>query len=588
MKIFKTVKKFSLILSKHQKLRIVELFFLMVLGGFLESVSVSLVLPFMKIAMNGDEMMEKDIVKTICSLLGITSTKGFLVLFSISIAVLYIFKNFYLLFEYNIQYRFVYGNMFDMQKRLLTNFIHRPYEYFLHVNSAEIVRILNVDVANTFGMLSTLLFMFSEILVSSMLAITVFVMAPGITAVMVVILLVLLFVVNTFVKPILKKSGSEQQSAGTGMNKWLIQSIQGIKEIKVMKSEPFFQDNYFVYGEQYIRSLRKYQILTITPRFLIEAISMASMFIVLGVLIFRNNDIEALIPIITVIAMAAMRLLPSANRISTSLGTIAFCEPMLDKLIDSLKIISGKDEVSLSMDLDYDDEYLQKNGKIECSDDIRLNEITYKYEDAADYVLKDASMDIKIGESIGIIGESGAGKTTAVDIILGLLRPQSGHVLVDGIDIRNNMEDWLARIGYIPQMIFMLDDTIRANVVFGVPDFRYTDEDIWEALKEASLDEFVRGLPDGINTEIGERGVRLSGGQRQRIGIARALFRKPDILFFDEATSALDNATESAIMESIEKLHGKKTMIIIAHRLSTIEACDHVYRVENKKIVQER
>ena len=192
------------------------------------------------------------------------------------------------------------------------------------------------------------------------------------------------------------------------------------------------------------------------------------------------------------------------------------------------------------------------------------------------------------GESIGIVGNSGAGKTTLVDIILGLLKPQSGQVFVDGLDIEHDMKGWHNCVGYIPQMIFMLDDSIRNNVCFGIDEKDIDEERLWMTLRDASLYEFVNNLPEGVNTQIGERGVRLSGGQRQRIGIARALYRNPSVLVFDEATSALDNDTEMAIMDSIHSLHGNKTMIIIAHRLSTIEACDHIYRVDNEKVIKER
>lgn len=197
-------------------------------------------------------------------------------------------------------------------------------------------------------------------------------------------------------------------------------------------------------------------------------------------------------------------------------------------------------------------------------------------------------MVIPVGKSIGIVGASGSGKTTAIDILLGLLPPQAGNVLVDGVDIRKNYGCWLAHLGYILQMIFMLDDTIRANVAFGISDKEVDDAQVWKALEEAQLKEFVQSLPDGLDTTIGERGVRLSGGQRQRIGIARALYMDPDLLIFDEATSALDNETEAAIMDSINALHGRKTLVIIAHRLTTIEECDIVYRVEHGKIKKER
>ena len=231
---------------------------------------------------------------------------------------------------------------------------------------------------------------------------------------------------------------------------------------------------------------------------------------------------------------------------------------------------------------------MNTKGKITFNQQIELSNINYQYPTGKTDVLSDACLSIHKGESVGIVGASGSGKTTAVDVLLGLLRPQNGKVLVDGTDIQLDMDGWLKQIGYIPQSIFMLDGDIRENVVFGLPKREIDDVRVWEVLKEAAIDDFVRTLPEGLDTQLGERGVRLSGGQRQRIGIARALYSDPEVLFFDEATSALDNDTEAAIMDSINHLQGSKTMVIIAHRLSTIEGCDHIYRVENGKIEKER
>lgn len=588
MSLFRVIGKFRLILSRHQKLRVVELGILMVIGGLLEACSVSLVLPFMDAAMNPEAVMGKAYVRWICRLLGVDTHRMFLMLLAIILAAVYILKNIYLLFEYNIQYRFVYGNMFEMQKRLLYHFIHRPYEYFLKVNSGEIIRIVNMDTPLTFDLLSTILAFFSETIVSLMLITTVFILSPHITATMTVLLLLLLLTINQTLKPVLKKVGVEHQASAAGMNKWLLQSIQGIKELKVMSRESFFQENYDGYGQRYVRTQRKSQILSIVPRFFIEALCMSAMFLILAVLLYGGAALTEIVPIVSALAMAAVRLMPSVNRMSGALATISYREVMIDKLIENLKDISGREGRSLMVDLMYRERERGKEGSLAFKKEFGFQGITYHYPDSEKDVLRDASMTIAAGESVGIVGESGAGKTTAVDIILGLLRPEKGHVLVDGHDIMSDIENWLAQVGYIPQMIFLLDDTIRTNVSFGRPESEFTDDDVWHALEDASLAEFVRQLPEGLDTEIGERGVRLSGGQRQRIGIARALFRNPNVLIFDEATSALDSNTESAIMESIHRLHGKKTMIIIAHRLTTIEACDHIFRVEEGKIRKER
>lgn len=488
--------------------------------------------------------------------------------------------------EYNIQYRFVYGNMFEMQRRILNIFIHRPYEFFLSVDSGEVIRIINGDTAGVFSLLLTLLSLFTEIVVSAMLVVSIFVITPVVTICIAVLLIILLIFIYTVVKPVLRNAGLEQQKSSAGMNKWLLQSIHGIKEIKVMRKEHFFQDNYDKNGRIYIKSLRKSQTLGIVPRFLIEGICMGVMFIVVAVLIYKGANLEEVIPMLTAVAMAAIRLLPSVNRVSAAMSSVAYGEPMLDKVIENLQALNGDD--IFPSDTAENDIYI-KNRKIpDFCNNINFSRISYHYPDSSSNVLSEASMVIRKGESVGIVGASGAGKTTSVDIILGLLHPQKGQVLIDGFDIKNNMAGWLNQIGYIPQTIFMLDDSIRANVAFGEPKENISDEDVWRALKESALDEFVKNLPEGIETQIGERGMRLSGGQRQRIGIARALYRNPEVLIFDEATSALDNDTEAAIMESIHSLHGKRTMIIIAHRLTTIEACDHIYRAENEKLVLER
>lgn len=553
----------------------------MVIGGFLETCSVSLILPFMDAVMEPEAAMEKWYARLICRIFGLQIPQTYLMFLAIALAVLYIVKNVYLMIEYNVQHRFVYGNMFILQERLLDTFIHRPYEYFLHVSSGDVIRIIGSDTAAAFSLLVDLLSLFTELVVSLMLAAAIFVITPVVTLCIAALLLVIMLFIFVVLKPILRRMAVSQQKNAAGMNKWLLQSIQGIKELKVMQKENFFKESYNHCGKAYVQSLRWNQTLRSLPRFIIEGVCMGAMFIVVAVLIGNSVELQSIIPMLTAVAMAAIRLLPSVNRVSGSLNQIAYSEPMLDKVIENMRILEEEPAQT-----DAAIRHTQSVPKLQKTLDFA--HITYHYPNAEELVLSDASMTIRRGESVGIVGPSGAGKTTSVDIILGLLDPQEGHVLVDGVDIKNGLPVWLSQIGYIPQMIFMLDDTIRANVAFGVSEREIDDEHVWCALREAALEEFVRSLPEGLDTQIGERGVRLSGGQRQRIGIARALYQNPEILIFDEATSALDNETESAIMESIHSLHGTKTMIIIAHRLTTIEACDHIFCVEQGKIRQER
>ena len=318
---------------------------------------------------------------------------------------------------------------------------------------------------------------------------------------------------------------------------------------------------------------------------MIETVAIAGMILYMMMRLLQGAEVVDIMPQITLLAIAAMRLIPCANRINNHLTSIAYFEPFFMGVSDNLQ------EEIRDESIDYNEETYRKKqdvDKLEIRDKIELKGITYKYPNTDVLIFDRADMEIPIGKSVGIVGTSGSGKTTVVDIMLGLLRLQSGEILADGVEVRNYYASWLKNIGYIPHTIFMVDSSIRKNVAFGYADEDIDDDKVWEALKEAQLDEFVRGLPDGLDTGIGERGIRISGGQRQRIGIARALYEDPEVLVLDEATSALDGETEAAIMDSINRLHGRKTLVIIAHRLQTIEKCDMVYRIENGKAVRER
>lgn len=580
MQIIRILKKFRLILSRHQKFRIIELAILMIFGGFLEMMSVSLILPFMNAVMEPEKIMKNEIVAFVCEMFDLHHYRTFLVLLAFVLAFIFIFKNVFLLFQLNIQNRFISNNQFSVQCRLLHNFITRPYEYFLGIESGEVLRIISGDTAGTFTLLSNIMMFFSEMVVSATLIVTIFIISPVVTLGMAAMLVVMVILIMLVLRPILTRATQKSQQANAGMSKWLLQSIQGIKELKIMRREEFFEEEYNKNGQVSVRMSRRTMTLGQIPRFMLEAVAMSSFLIVIGIMIYKGVDMEEVIPILSVVAMAAIRLLPSANRISQCMAQMASGEPYLDKMLENLK------EVSSYTDGETVEEQPGAVGRLD--KEFGFNGVDYRYPSGDSDVLAGADIVIHNGESVGIVGASGAGKTTAVDILLGLLRPKEGKVCVDGTDIRLDMDGWLSQIGYIPQMIFMLDGTIRENVAFGVPEDEVDDDRVREVLRQAALSEFVDSLSDGLDTRLGERGVRLSGGQRQRIGIARALYTDPSILFFDEATSALDNDTETAIMESINSLHGTKTMVIIAHRLTTIEGCDHIFRVENGKVIKER
>ena len=377
------------------------------------------------------------------------------------------------------------------------------------------------------------------------------------------------------------KAGKDNQDYYSGLFKWISQTVQGIKEVKITCKEKYFVSEYRKCGKGYVGAVQRYSLYNQIPKLLIEPVCITVMVGYMIFLVLSGESTENMIDVFGTLAAAALVLLPCVNRINNQINSIAYFEPFFMGVSDNLQDEINGEKVDMSFATDEEE-------KLPVKDIIEMKDITYSYPNTERLIFDHADLTIPVGASVGIVGTSGAGKSTVVDILLGLLEVKTGTIFADGVDTKQHYRKWLKNIGYIPQMIFMLDDTIRKNVAFGVPEDKIDEKRLWDALKEAQLDEFVKTLPEGLETSIGERGIRLSGGQRQRIGIARALYNNPEVLILDEATSALDNDTEKAIMDSINRLHGKKTLIIIAHRLQTIEKCDMVYRVEDGKAKRER
>jgi ABC-type multidrug transport system fused ATPase/permease subunit len=467
---------------------------------------------------------------------------------------------------------------------MMKNFIRRDYEFFLSADTAVIQRSITSDVNNMYALIQALLTLVSEAIVFLGIAAVLIKQDPLMAAIITVLLVITLLIIKIFIKPVMKKAGEENQEYYSGLFKHIAQTVMGIKEVKVAGREKQFVEDYKTCGYGYVNAVQKYTVINNIPRLIIEVVCMGGVVLYFLYLYLHGGDAAASIVTLSAFALGLSRLMPCANRINNQLNNIAYFEPFFMGVTDNLQdeIQAGKTDIS-SLE--------PPTEKLPATKEITMTDITFHYANTRGVnILEHANLTIPIGTSVGIVGTTGAGKSTIVDILLGLLKAQEGEIRVDGVNIfeNGNYRKWLKNVGYIPQSIFMLDDTIRKNVAFGIPDDEIDDERVWEALKEAQLDEFVKTLPDGIETGIGERGLQISGGQRQRIGIARALYDDPEVLVMDEATSALDNETEKAIVESINRLQGTKTMIIIAHRLQTIEKCDAVYRIENKQVIKER
>lgn len=575
------------LLDKKQKHKMVLLVFLMLIGAVLETLGVSMILPVMSVVMEENAVQKHAYLQVICDLFHIAydDTRTLMILVMVGLIVIFAVKNVFLFFQQKVQLKFVYTNQFATSRRMMINFMERPYEYYLNADTSVIQRSITSDVNNMYGLILSLLQLVSEGIVFVCLIAVSLVSDVMMSITVALLLVVVLAIIKWVLKPIMRKAGEENQDYYSGLYKWIDQSVMGIKEIKIANKENYFINEYAKCGEGYVNAVQRYNLYNATPRLLIETVALAGMIFYMMIQLLSGVQVTAILPQLTLLALVAMRLIPCANRINNHLTSISYFEPFFMGVSDNLQ------EEIRDESIDYNAASYQKKvevQKLEIRHNIQLKDIVYKYPNTETLIFDRANMEIPIGKSVGIVGTSGAGKTTIVDILLGLLQIQSGEILADGVEVREHYQSFLKDIGYIPQTIFMIDSTIRKNVAFGVADEDINDAKVWRALQEAQLDEFVRGLPDGLDTSIGERGIRISGGQRQRIGIARALFEDPEVLVLDEATSALDNETEAAIMESINMLHGKKTLIIIAHRLQTIEKCDMVYRVEKGQVTIER
>ena len=584
MKKITLLGKVRAIFDRKQKWQLVGLGIMIFIGGLLETLGVSAMIPVVQALLAPDELMgyidRIPVVKNLCDALSITTVKQVTMALLYGMMAIYVIKNLYILLLTYMQNTFITKNRNRMISRVMAEFLNRPYEKYLGADIPTVFRITDSDIPQTFSLILAMLQLASEVVVSCLIFMVLLLNDPGMTLFIIAVFgLLTLFIVKVF-KPRLNRIGARNQAIQSRIAKWRIQATYGLKDVKVLNREEFYVRNYYETGKVGAEVARNYAVLNNMPRLLIETVFIVSVLGFLVVYINGGGDITAMVTTISAFAIAAVRVLPSVNRINTYITEIAYTQPSLDFVYDNLQE-GMKTDAMLAERRAY-----SQVEKLKLDHQIELDHISFHYPDSDKNIFEDAHMIVPKGKSVGIIGTSGAGKSTIVDILLGLLHAQTGTITCDGVDIFKNYESWLAQIGYIPQSIYLIDESIRDNIAFGIDADKIDEKRIWEVLEEAQLKEFVEELPEGLDTTIGDRGVRLSGGQRQRIGIARALYNDPEILVFDEATSALDNDTEAAVMEAVNSFHGRKTMIIIAHRLNTIEKCDMIYKVENMKLVK--
>lgn len=568
------IKKLGHILDKKQKRGLVILGIMIFFGGLAETLSVSALIPMISIIIIPEKFMEIKPVQDVMNYFHITNVQPLIYILLFGLMGVYALKNLYLLALTKVQSKYIATNRNKMISKVLRQFLYRPYEFYLDADIPTVFRLTDSDIPQTFGLILAILNLSSELIVAVFLTILMFVSDWKMTGFLLMVCLLITFLLTKVVKPKLANIGEKNLHVQSRIAKWRIQAIYGIKDVKVLHREDFFADNYENNGKIGASYSEKYSVLNGLPRLLIETVFMVGILAYIAIYMGSGGDMSELILKLTVEGGAAMRLMPSVNRINTYLGDIAYNSPSMNYLYENIRLNESYEKRTSG----------GKTGAISLKDKIELKNITYAYPNTDTNIFTNASLEVPAGKSVGIIGSSGAGKSTLVDILLGLLTVKQGEITCDGVNIFEHYEEWLSHIGYIPQSIYLVDESIRDNIAFGIDAKEISDERIWDVLEEAQLKDFVKTLPEGLDTKVGDRGVRLSGGQRQRIGIARALYHNPDILVFDEATSALDNETEAALMEAINNFHGRKTMVIIAHRLNTIKQCDMVYKVIDGRI----
>lgn len=566
--------KLMYILTPQQKKSSIIIFIMILIGAVLETLGVSIIIPLVQAMVSADKLMQNRYVSAIAQRLNISTGNQLIAAISVCVILLYIIKNAYLVALSYVRVKYASHIRVELSMRVMRAYMRRNYEYFVNMKTADLIRGVGYDCSGVYEVIFQAIKILSETLTLTCICIFIIytdaVMAFGI---IIILGLTLLGLISGFRKK-MRRLGEEIRVLGSESNRFLFEAFQGIKDVFIFKGRKYYVDQYGkFYGKQQKIEADK-TVAAESPVYLIEAVSITGLITIVCLKLLTGTDANTFIPQLAAFAVAAFRVLPSIGKISSSFNQFVFMCPTVTAVYDNLKAYERYEQQKRGSEINE-----AVTDTLSFEKEIRIEGLYWKYENSEKYVLKNLNLVIPKGKAIGLIGQSGAGKSTLADILLGLLVPKEGVLTVDGVDILQNLERWRNTISYVPQTVFLRDDTIRNNIAFGLEEDVIDDEKELQALKEAQLEDVVKELPDGVNTYMGERGIRFSGGQKQRVAIARALYNDPDILVLDEATAALDNETETAVMEAIDALHGHKTLIIVAHRLSTIRKCDKIYEI---------
>lgn len=575
------LKKLDYLIGKPGRIKFFILLALMIINSFLEVLGVGAIPVFIVIISNPDMIMQHRWAAPFIEFLNINTPRTLMIWGFVFLAFLFVLKNAFFSFLIYIKTRVTYNEQVRLGNRLFEAYMKADYAFFLNRNSSELLRNVN---AETKLVVSDIIIPALQIIMDGLVLIMIVVLLLKVEPVISLLTFAVLgsasFIFIRITNRKNKQYGEDAQRQRRKMNKVVLEGISGIKELKVLGRENHFSEKYNASAVRAVMALRYKQIINQLPKPFMETLAVTGMLLISIVLVLMNRNISSFVPVLALFGSATMRLLPVFKVLMSSYTDIRYNLYAIDPVYDDLKLLEKNESGSLKN---------EKKITVEpypFSSEIVFENVSYCYPQGKTQAIGNINLKIPKGAVVGFVGPSGAGKTTMVDILLGLLEPRQGRVFVDGQDIYKDIKRWQMDVGYIPQFIHLSDDTIRRNIAFGIPDDEIDESKIKQSLKIAQLESLVRELPEGLDTVIREKGVRLSGGQRQRIGIARALYNNPNVLIMDEATSALDNITEKSVIEAIENLRGDRTIIIIAHRLTTVRKCDVIYLMNEGRILE--
>lgn len=574
-----TLKKiFALFPSKERK-RLGVLFCLILLMALLEASGVATIMPFMTVLGNPTAVEKSPLLHWIYQTLEFQSVRSFLIFLGFVVLVFLLVSNAYAAFATWYMLRFIYRLEYTLSEKLLHRYLRQPYVFFLNRNTSELSKNILREVGNVVtGVLIPGVQALAKVVVATCLLFLLVASDPFLAFLIGSALLISYSGIYKIVRRKLARLGVIALESNKDRYKMALEALGGIKEIKLMGREEYFTSLYGAPAQSYALSQAKSEVLSQIPRFALEVVAFGGILILILYLLTLEKGVSEILPLMSLYAFAGYRLMPALQQVFSGVTRAKFNLPSLDLLEEDL--CRGQ-ESPISMTQ-------SSSTPLTAERSIALDHVTYRYPGRQEAVLDDLSLEIQAKTTVGFAGMTGSGKTTTVDMLLGLLRPEKGSLKVDGTPIEDdNLRQWQEKLGYVPQHFFLCDDTVVRNIAFGIADKDIDLQAVESALKTARIYDFVvQELPDGLQTVIGERGVRLSGGQRQRLGIARALYHDPEILVLDEATSSLDVVTENAIMEAIRALAHKKTILMIAHRISTLAECDVIHVMDGGKLVQ--